>query len=109
KNFTQYALSDVMELNSKYSIILYKWLCMFYNQYELYSNKGGRRADQMESYRNPSISMQELRTLTDTIKDYKKFYDFEKRVLKNAIEEINEHTHFNVTYDKLKKGRSIDH
>ncbi|EGO9051940.1 RepB protein [Carnobacterium divergens] len=109
KNFTQYALSDVMELNSKYSIILYKWLCMFYNQYEHYSNKGGRRADQMESYRNPSISMQELRTLTDTIKDYKKFYDFEKRVLKNAIEEINEHTHFNVTYDKLKKGRSIDH
>ena len=108
KNFTQYALSDVMELNSKYSIILYKWLCMFYNQYEHYSNKGGRRADQMESYRNPSISMQELRTLTDTIKDYKKFYDFEKRVLKNAIEEINEHTHFNVTYDKLKKGRSID-
>ena len=29
KNFTQYALSDVMELNSKYSIILYKWLSMY--------------------------------------------------------------------------------
>jgi plasmid replication initiation protein len=31
------------ELNSKYSIILYKWLSMQYNQYEHYSNKGGRR------------------------------------------------------------------
>ena len=28
--------------------------------------------------------------------------------LKKAIEEINAHTHFNVTYDKVKKGRSID-
>jgi plasmid replication initiation protein len=48
KNFTQYALSDVMELNSKYSIILYKWLSMQYNQYEHYSNKGGRRKEQLE-------------------------------------------------------------
>ncbi|MCR0005602.1 replication initiation protein, partial [Acinetobacter baumannii] len=55
KNFTQYALSDVMELNSKYSIILYKWLSMNYNQYEHYSAKGGRRVNQVESYRNPSI------------------------------------------------------
>jgi Protein involved in initiation of plasmid replication len=46
KNFTQYALSDIMGLNSKYSIILYKWLCMYYNQYEHYSEKGGRREAQ---------------------------------------------------------------
>ena len=31
-----------------------------------------------------------------------------KRILKNSIEEITEHTSFNVTYDKIKKGRSID-
>ena len=108
QNFTKYALSEIMELNSKYSIILYKWLSMNYNQYEHYSNKGGRRAEQVESYRNPSISVKELRTITDTVNEYKEIYDFEKRVLKNAIEEINEHTSFNVSYEKIKKGRSID-
>ena len=108
KNFTQYALSDVMELNSKYSIILYKWLSMNYNQYEHYSVKGGRRTEQVESYRNPTISIKELRTMTDTVKLYKEFRDLDKRVLKESLEEINTHTSFNVTYEKVKKGRSID-
>ena len=108
KNFTQYALSDVMELNSKYSIILYKWLSMNYNQYEHYSFKGGRREEQLEVYQNPSISIKELRIMTDTINLYKTFKDFDSYVLKNSLKEINEHTHFNVSYEKLKVGRSID-
>nr|WP_205468843.1 RepB family plasmid replication initiator protein [Lactococcus lactis] len=107
-NFTQHALSDMAELNSKYSIILYRWLSMNYNQYEHYSVKGGRRADQVESYSNPSISIKELRIMTDTVNEYRQIYDFEKRVLKNAVEEITAHTSFNVTYEKVKKGRSID-
>ena len=108
KNFTQHALSDIAELNSKYSIILYRWLSMNYNQYEHYSVKGGRREEQVESYRNPSITVKDLRIMTDTIKEYSRFQSFENRVLKNAIEEINAHTSFNVSYEKVKKGRSID-
>lgn len=108
EKFTQYALSDIMELNSKYSIILYKWLSMNYNQYEHYSVKGGRRAEQVETYRNPSIKMSELRTLTDTVNEYKRSDHFEIWILKKPLEEINAHTHFNVTYEKIKKGRSID-
>ena len=108
KNFTQYALSDVMELNSKYSIILYKWLSMNYNQYEHYSYKGGRREEQVAAYRNPTISIRELREMTDTVQDYPRFTNFESYILKNSLKEINAHTHFNVTYDKIKKGRSID-
>ena len=108
QNFTQHALSDIAELNSKYSIILYRWLSMNYNQYEHYSYKGGRREEQVEAYRNPTISMRELREMTDTINDYKRFTHFETRVLKEPLEEINAHTSFNVSYDKIKKGRSID-
>ena len=108
QNFTQYALSDLIDLNSKYSIILYKWLSMNYNQYEHYSAKGGRRAEQVEAYRNPSITVKELRVITDTVKDYPRFDNFETWILKKPIEEINAHTHFNVTYDKIKAGRSID-
>lgn len=108
KNFTQHALSDLAELNSKYSIILYRWLSMNYNQYEHYSAKGGRRAEQVESYRNPSISIKELRIMTDTVNDYERFQSLETWILKKPLEEINAHTPFNVTYDKIKKGRSID-
>ena len=107
-NFTQYALLDLAELNSKYSIILYRWLSMNYNQYEHYSSKGGRREAQVESYRNPIISVKELREITDTVHEYKKFPDFSIWVLDKSFEEINAHTSFNVTYDKVKKGRSID-
>lgn len=108
KNFTQHALSDIAELNSKYSIILYRWLSMNYNQYEHYSVKGGRRTEQVEEYRNPSISVKELRIMTDTSNLYERFTKFESYVLQNSLKEINTHTSFNVTYDKLKKGRSID-
>ena len=108
QNFTKYALSEIMELNSKYSIILYKWLSMNYNQYEHYSNKGGRRAEQVENYRNPSISVKELREITDTVNEYKHFPHFENWILKKPLEEINAHTSFNVSYEKIKKGRSID-
>ena len=107
-NFTQHALSDIAELNSKYAIILYRWLSMNYNQYEHYSFKGGRRQDQIDSYRNPEISIRDLREMTDTIDEYLDFRNFEKRILKNGIEEITNNTTFNVTYEKVKKGRSID-
>ena len=108
KNFTQHALSDLAELNSKYSIILYRWLSMNYNQYEHYSVKGGRSAEQVEAYRNPSISIKELREMTDTINEYKLMHQFTERILKEPLEEINAHTSFNVSYEKVKKGRSID-
>ncbi|TLP98685.1 RepB family plasmid replication initiator protein [Pediococcus pentosaceus] len=107
-NFTQHALSDIAELNSKYAIILYRWLSMNYNQYDHYSVKGGRREKQVESYRNPTMSMQDLRQMTDTVDEYKRFYNFEKWVLKEPLSEITSHTTLNVTYEKIKKGRSID-
>jgi plasmid replication initiation protein len=107
-NFTQHALSDISALNSKYAIILYRWLSMNYNQYEHYSVKGGRRQEQVESYRNPEISMYDLRQMTDTVNEYKRFDHFEKRVLSEPLTEITKHTTFNVTYEKIKKGRSID-
>ena len=107
-NFTQHALSDIAELNSKYAIILYRWLSMNYSQYDHYSVKGGRREEQVESYRNPKIGIRELREMTDTVNEYQRFDRFESYILKNSLKEINAHTTFNVTYEKVKKGRSID-
>ena len=81
---------------------------MNYNQYEHYSYKGGRREEQVEAYRNPLITVKELREITDTVSLYQTFKDFDSYVLKNSLKEINAYTSFNVTYEKVKKGRSID-
>lgn len=107
-NFTQYAISDIMNLNSKYAVILYKWLSMNFNQFEYYEFKQKRTKEQLKNFKNPIITIKELRVLTDTIEEYSRFTNFEKRVLEQPILEINEHTHFEVTYEKIKKGRSID-
>lgn len=105
--YTQYLLSDIAQLNSKYSIIIYKWLSMNYNQYDYYNAKGGRREKQLNEYKNPIIPIEELRRITDTEKEYLKFSNFEARVLKKAVEEINQFTVLNATYEKIKKGNRI--
>ncbi|WP_373364394.1 hypothetical protein [Lactococcus lactis] len=46
--------------------------------------------------------------MSDTVNEYKDFRNFDKWVLKKPIEEINKYTSFNVSYDKIKIGRSID-
>lgn len=107
KNFTQYAISEIMNLNGKYSIILYKWLVMNFNQYEHYQYKGSRTKKQLDELKSPQISVKELRVLTDTTTDYSRFGNFEAKVLKLATEEITANTQYDVFYDKIKKGRSI--
>lgn len=106
-NFTQYVIGDIMYLNSKYSVILYKWLSMNYNQFEHYQHSNNRTAKQLEQYNNPTISIEELRRITDTEAEYSRFTNFDAWVLKKPLEEINKHTHFEVNYKKIKKGRSI--
>lgn len=106
-NFTQYQISELIDLNSKYSIVLYKWLSMFYNQYEYYKNKGNRNKGQLLKYKNPEITLKDLRILTDTIHEYPRFDNFETWILKKPINEINKNTTINVTYEKIRSGRSI--
>lgn len=42
RNFTQYLITDIIELNSKYSTILYKWFSMNFNQFETYKDSTNR-------------------------------------------------------------------
>src|SRR5699024_368950 len=57
---------------------------------------------------NPSISIKELRIMTDTVNSYKQFTRFNNDVLKTPLDEINAHTSFNVTYNKIIKVHSLD-
>lgn len=108
RDFTQINILDLVNLNSKYSIILYKWLSMNFNQFEHYQYKGNRTNKQLDMLKNPKISLDELRKITDTINDYSDFRNFNRLVLKKAMTEINQYTQFDVTYEKIKNGRSIN-
>lgn len=108
ENFTQYKLEYIAKMESKHSIVLYKMFAMYYNQYDYYSNKGNRRQEQIEQYRNPKLSVKELREQTGTVNKYKKrFGDFKSKVLDRAIEEINKKTDLTIKYSKLRSGRYI--
>lgn len=108
KNFTQYKLEYIANMESKHSIVLYKMFSMYYNQYMYYRDHGNRRQDQVESFRNPKLSVKELREQTGTTNKYvKRFGDFKTKVLDRAISEINTKTDLDVTYEKIRSGRRI--
>ncbi len=107
KNFTQYALTDLMDLSSKYSMIIYRWLSMHYSQYEYYQSHGGRSEAQLEKLKNPVISVDELRRLTDTTDEYARMSTFTKWILQKPCEEISQNTHLQVEFEKIKEGRAV--
>lgn len=89
--YTQYRLKDVASFKSQYSIRLYELLI---------------RVMYKTSVLN--ISVDELKRkfgIDESL--YQRFDNFEKRVLKAAVEEINEKSNLCVFYEKLKKGRSV--
>ena len=89
QQFTTYDLRQVTKLTSAYSIRFYELLIQFL--------KTGERF----------ISLEKVRALFELTTEYPRFYDFKRRILKPAIDEINKHTDLDVDWDVKKKGRVI--
>lgn len=89
--FTSYLLSQTASLNSPYSVRLYELLTQW------------RRAKKIPTF--------EIQTLKDQLgvepEDYKRMYDFKKRVLDAAKKEISKKTDLSVTYEQVKRGKEI--
>lgn len=93
KNYRGYPLKEVMQLNSKYSIRLYELLIQW----------------EYTSHKSLNIKVEELRRKMGlTSKEYSRFSDFENRVIRAAVTELNNESNIIVTYEKIKKGRTID-
>ena len=90
--FSRIPIKYTYVLTSRYSIRLYELL----KQYQ----ETGFRIDKIEDLRE-MLGVEEH--------EYKAFKDFEKWVLKRAINEINEKTDLQVSYVKKKTGRKITH
>ena len=106
RNFTQYNLKNIAELESRFSIAVYKLCCLYHNKYRGLKANGKYDVD-LEAYREPVIKIAELRKLTNTVDKYASFYNFEQRVLSKAVEEINEKTNLKVSYRKIYASRKV--
>lgn len=92
ENFTKYELIWTLNFKSKYSIRLYELVKSYHYQ-------------ELERFEK-EIDLKELQRALDA-ENYKVFQDFKKRVLAPAIEEINTTSDKTVTWEPIKRGRSI--
>lgn len=79
--FLQYDVSSLKNFKSKYGLILYEYLL-------------AEARKEQSKYDDPkyiySISIEDLRRLTDTEKKFKEFKDLKKRVIEAGINDIND-------------------
>lgn len=87
--FTKVRLLDIRQLSSFHSIRLYEYLSQF----------------RSTGYRTTSI--EDFRIAMDCVDTYREMYDFRKRVLNPALEEINQKTDMQVTCKEVKKRRVV--
>ncbi|WP_029523661.1 replication initiation protein [Persephonella sp. KM09-Lau-8] len=90
--FTQIPKKEVFKLASSYSIKLYQLLKRFEDT--------GKRVDKISDLKEK---------LGIPSERYKSFRDFNKRVLKKAIEDINKLTDIQVSYETVKEYRKVTH
>lgn len=95
-NFTTYQLRYLFALNSVTSMSLYTYFI-----------KNEFRFNQLEKY-EMSLKIEDLKALLDLKETkYDRWVDFRRYVLDKIVQEINENTDLSLTYDTVKKGRSV--
>lgn len=95
--YTQYKLKEVLVFHNKYAIRLYEILRSYITVDEL-----ERRGEAEKLF-----SVKELREMLQ-IDGYKIWGEFERNVIRKAVEEINKYSDImRITYDTYKKGREV--
>lgn len=97
-NFTRYRLSEILSLNSIYAIRIYEILCGYMNENNL------PHADVAVEV---SISIEEIRKVTDTTDKFERYSSFKLKVIDVALKEINQKSNYHVTATPYKSGRTV--
>ena len=92
ENFTQYELLWTLHFRSKYTIRLYELIKSIHFR-------------ELESYTR-EYRLDELRQMLDA-ETYTTYQTFKTRVLMPAVNEINNYSDKNLTYEPIKRGRSV--
>ena len=93
-NFTKYRFLAIRKLNSKHSIRIYELLRRHFPMAEV--DKGTKQVIR-------TIGITDLRDMLLLGEKYKKFYDFEKRVLRSAQLELQEKTDIRFDYAAVER------
>ena len=92
ENFTQYELLWTLNFKSKYTIRLYELVkSIHYHELDTYSRE---------------FELDELRRMLGA-ETYKTYQTFKVRVLEPSIEEVNQYSDKNVSYEPIKNGRAV--
>ena len=92
-NFTQYEIANVLCMRSKYSIRLYEFVkSIHFHDLETYVR---------------TFTVEELRKRLDA-ETYPRFCNFNQRVLKPAVQEVNTYTDKEVSYEPIKNGKKVE-
>lgn len=98
KKIEQYYLleEEYLQLNSLYAQLIYEWLSSHKNYEKRYGVK-------------PEIEIEELKKMLDiqNSKTYAEFKHLNNLILRKSIDEIDEKTRLEVSYETKKKGRKI--
>lgn len=93
ENFTKYEIANILCMKSKYSIRLYELVkSIHFHELEVYTR---------------TFTLDELRKRLDA-GIYPRFCNFNQRVLKPAVEEINTYTDKEVSYQCVKHGTKVE-
>ena len=106
KKYPFFVFKDLASFQKKYSIVLYKYLAMYYKKYLIAKNKGD--FEKAEIYKNPLIEIVKIREITKTENEYKTISNFDRRVLRESVEEINEKSMLKIDFAKVRKGRNYN-
>lgn len=96
-DFSQPLLDDFMKMKSPYSMAI--WHLM---QREMHSRKPN-----LTNVIQFDLTVEELREVTGTQEKLKQLGEFKKRVFDKALREIDENCGVKVTYENIKKGRTV--
>lgn len=89
EQFTKYRLSDVSNLKSVYSIRLFEMLMQFQNNGIVL------------------VKTQEFKERLGISDKYSDYRNLKKKVIEPAIKELNQKSHFNITFKGVREGRVI--
>lgn len=91
KQLTSYDVEKVANLTNAHTIRLYKLLTTLHRKSE-----------------KPRISIEDLRKELGIFEhEYKRMFDFKRQILDYSVEQINEHTEIEISYEQYRKVRTI--
>lgn len=89
ERFTRYQLKNILYLKNKHSVRIYELM----KQYQTIGHR--------------TFTIEELKELLMLEDKYNQFRDFNKSVIKQSMDEINELTDINVDVEQVKRGRKV--